>query len=1443
MKMQLGTSFKYINYLPKTGKITIVTNLGDYADEDTLQQSVTNALNNYTDPLPVDSGSSIYVDAIASLTKSIISAKNVVDLNGNRITNVALPIDAFDSANRQYVDSMISPNAGVGITKTNSVFDVNVDEFSLEISPTNIIRIAATGIGTGLLGGSGSIISVDSNQSQITDVGTLNQLIVSGNTFITDSTDTTGISTGAFQVAGGAYFGKNVFISETLNMNNSRIVSIADPQSATDAANRFYVDSITPTARFGLISTVATDGTTTTTYLDINVDDFSLEIATNNVIRLSNIGLGTGLTGGSGVAIAVNPDLNLTSLVITDTLNVYGISTFLNNSVFNSLVTLLSTNDSSAPNTGSLVLSGGIGIGKSVSIGDSIHFPGNVNMYTDSSDTITSTLHINKPDNDLILSMETDSLSGYNTSIHLFNLGTENTTDGEYLEIASTAGGTSITTKANGSGTIRPLSIGSFLSINVQNGVIQCNGTQDSISSDTGALIISSGGMGVAGSVHIGAMLHVATGIDVNGYRITNVASPINPFDAVNRAYVESIAQGLSIKESVLVASTSPNNLNDIIPGFSIDDVTLTANDRILLKNQINPIENGIWIVSGTGSPTRADDMNVGSNAYAAFVFVESGTMNKASGWVNSTPGATDVVGTDALNFTQFSGAGQIVAGLAMSKTGNQLDVNVDNVSIEVYNDALRIASGAISTGLSGGSGNPISVNSVLSHVTGLGSINSGTWNANIITVSYGGTGVANFPVNSILIGNGNSPITSHTNFSYSNLNSTLSVANFSINATTASISPVTGALVVSGGTGILGDLYVNGNSNFTGKLTIPNPQSNMEASTKFYVDSLVSLAGTGLTKTGNIFSVNANQTQIVSLGTLSSLNVAGKTHLLDTTDATNSATGSLVVDGGIGIGKNLQVAGLVGFQSNLNVQGIINVTNTTASVSPITGSLVISGGVGISGSCYVGGASNFNSLIDTISLTTGSVIIAGGLSVNKSIFLGNNLYFSNSNIYLLSDTTAGGYGIRLRNTDSINTETRFTLANSGSSNNYTSRIRLFTFGTTTTTNQEYLEIASNSVGATLNWRTIGTGINRSLNVYNGALNISATGSIVSTGNGTTVSITSTIDSASMVTGAMTVAGGLGIGKNLTAATANIANLNLVPFQTTASWINLSSTGSSGIGTGGAGINAWIAYSSAAGNWFSNSAIGDICYRNTSGKLLFGNTTGAASLSLSNDNVGIGTVTPGMQLDVVGNTRINGILSNINTTDSTSTITGSIILSGGLGVGKTISVGIGIRLKGSTLGNVILSAPATVSPIYTLTMPSAPPAASGQYVAATNTTGSLTFTDPIISNVYNGTIIYTNVKIYTISTTTNGGIAIIHPTNDGTDTGMALFTNILTANAMAIENTTNAIQVPLCGLNSISADFRTIIFNVITGTIANNKQPGMQYVANGTLVQVTIIGI
>ena len=173
------------------------------------------------------------------------------------------------------------------------------------------------------------------------------------------------------------------------------------------------------------------------------------------------------------------------------------------------------------------------------------------------------------------------------------------------------------------------------------------------------------------------------------------------------KEYVDAVKQSLDIKDSVLVAttaalSTTYNNgagtlTNNTNAAFASDGVTPAQGSRVLVKNQSNAEENGIYSLTtaGDGSTafvlTRADDANVASELTGGtFVFVESGTAGGDNGFVFTHNGAP-TLGTTDLTVAQFSGAGQITAGDGLSKTGNQLDVNDDNITLEINSDNLRI--------------------------------------------------------------------------------------------------------------------------------------------------------------------------------------------------------------------------------------------------------------------------------------------------------------------------------------------------------------------------------------------------------------------------------------------------------------------------------------------------------------------------------------------------------------------------------------------------------------------------------------------------------------------------------------------------------------------------------------------------------------------------------
>ena len=247
--------------------------------------------------------------------------------------------------------------------------------------------------------------------------------------------------------------------------------------------------------------------------------------------------------------------------------------------------------------------------------------------------------------------------------------------------------------------------------------------------------------------------------INMGSNQINSLAAPTAATDAANKAYVDAAVAGLTWKTAVQVATTSAGTLaTSFAAGSVVDGYTLSLNDRILIKNQVVGSENGIYVVQASGAPLRASDVSVGSTADNYAVFAESGVVNGNTGWVETANPA--VVGTNALVFTQFSGAGSFTAGNGLQLVGTQFSlagpVSIANggtgqsTASAAFNALSPItATGDLIVGSGANSATNLSIGTTGQVLTVVGG--SAAWGTNAFTIDVDGAGTGSVALGSTL--------------------------------------------------------------------------------------------------------------------------------------------------------------------------------------------------------------------------------------------------------------------------------------------------------------------------------------------------------------------------------------------------------------------------------------------------------------------------------------------------------------------------------------------------------------------------------------------------------------------------------------------------------------------------------------------------------------------
>lgn len=170
------------------------------------------------------------------------------------------------------------------------------------------------------------------------------------------------------------------------------------------------------------------------------------------------------------------------------------------------------------------------------------------------------------------------------------------------------------------------------------------------------------------------------------GFQITNLGAPNNSTDAATKAYVDAVSEGLHVHEAARAAIlTNVAIATALENGDSAGGVTLATGDRILLNGQTTTSENGIYVVQASGQALRAIDFDTASEVDSGdFIFVTAGTYAN-TGWVQTLRPAT--IGTDAISFTQFSGAGTFTAGNGLDLDGTVFSIDETITATRSYVD------------------------------------------------------------------------------------------------------------------------------------------------------------------------------------------------------------------------------------------------------------------------------------------------------------------------------------------------------------------------------------------------------------------------------------------------------------------------------------------------------------------------------------------------------------------------------------------------------------------------------------------------------------------------------------------------------------------------------------------------------------------------------------
>jgi hypothetical protein len=228
----------------------------------------------------------------------------------------------------------------------------------------------------------------------------------------------------------------------------------------------------------------------------------------------------------------------------------------------------------------------------------------------------------------------------------------------------------------------------------------------ESLVQGTGVTITGNSGSGTTPTINIGQSVAVSASPAFAQVTLNN--SPTADSHAVTKAYADGIAASINWHAFAKLAThaalpntpTYNNGTNGVGATLTsvgnarlvVDGTIASTGDRIIVKNEANAVHNGVYVVTAQGSVSaqwvleRASDFD--SSTYSAEIqagealYVSLGAINAGQGFLVFSVGTGDdashIIGTDAINLTQFSGTSSITAGTGIVKSGNTLSIGQD---------------------------------------------------------------------------------------------------------------------------------------------------------------------------------------------------------------------------------------------------------------------------------------------------------------------------------------------------------------------------------------------------------------------------------------------------------------------------------------------------------------------------------------------------------------------------------------------------------------------------------------------------------------------------------------------------------------------------------------------------------------------------------------------